>query len=206
MMTIEEYQKMWKGSFGIGGDSPPTWEQFLADVVEARDKEIETLKELVLDKLYFNVVVDNIGIYPKSVKGGKNPYKKRTDFMEGHNKCAMQITKDVITISDYVKKHKHKDLIKNALLKEYISVSIDDKEVKFFVNCNDVFYWGCSDAEDIEPEEIPDLLECYKQTNDYGDMLWCCRKRKMRPQKPWFGNFCNVEKQLFESCGEERDE
>ena len=28
-----------------------------------------------------------------------------------------------------------------------------------FVNCNDVFYWGTADAEDIWPEDIEDLKQ-----------------------------------------------
>ena len=83
--------------------------------------------------------------------------------------------------------------------------------VTFFINCNDVFYWGCADAEAITPENI-ELLEksmkdssgAYQYGELYGTMLWCARVRKQRPQ----GAAYPSERELwtlFDECGPERE-
>lgn len=52
------------------------------------------------------------------------------------------------------------------------------------INCNDVFAWGCADAEDIDYSEIPKLYEMWKQNNTWGSAVFCIMKRGMKPQKP----------------------
>ena len=51
-----------------------------------------------------------------------------------------------------------------------------------YVNCNDTFAWGCSDAEDVSFNELESL---YKMWKDYplGADLWCMIKRREMPQK-----------------------
>ena len=34
-----------------------------------------------------------------------------------------------------------------------------DTALCFYVPCNDVFFWGCADAEDIESQKDVDLLQ-----------------------------------------------
>lgn len=54
-----------------------------------------------------------------------------------------------------------------------------------FVNCNDIFAWGCADAEDLPSEEALEAL--YKlcvQYPTWGSAIWCCQRRKMQPQRP----------------------
>lgn len=52
------------------------------------------------------------------------------------------------------------------------------------VNCNDVFYWGCADAENICHGEIGDLYEMWKKDPMWGAAAWCIKKRKQMPQGP----------------------
>lgn len=52
------------------------------------------------------------------------------------------------------------------------------------VNCNDVFGWGCADAEDILHSEIGDLYEMWKKDSSWGPAVWCILKRKQMPQEP----------------------
>lgn len=52
------------------------------------------------------------------------------------------------------------------------------------VICNDVFAWGCADAEDITYSEISDLYEMWKKDPIYGESAWCIKKRKQMPQEP----------------------
>lgn len=59
-----------------------------------------------------------------------------------------------------------------------------ERTIVLFVLCNDVFAWACSDAECITAEEIPDLFELYQKYGDWGAVIWVCKRRGMRPQKP----------------------
>ena len=52
------------------------------------------------------------------------------------------------------------------------------------VNCNDVFAWGCADAEDVEFKEIKDLFEHYIKDPGWGTAVWCIKRRGYLPQKP----------------------
>lgn len=56
--------------------------------------------------------------------------------------------------------------------------------VTLHVICNDVFAWGCADAEDVTYKEIPDLYEMWRKDPQSGHEAWCIKKRKMMPQKP----------------------
>lgn len=59
-----------------------------------------------------------------------------------------------------------------------------------YVNCNDVFLWGCADAESIsnsdgeEGSEIIELYRMWKENPTYGPIKWACKKRNLQPQKP----------------------
>lgn len=53
-----------------------------------------------------------------------------------------------------------------------------------FVNCNDVFAWACSDAEDISLKELPELFKWYEKNPVHGSTVWVCLKRKQKPQFP----------------------
>lgn len=61
---------------------------------------------------------------------------------------------------------------------------VEGRTIVLFVNCNDLFWWACADAENLEMSEIPVLYKLWKADPDYGVWKWCCLKRKMRPQAP----------------------
>jgi hypothetical protein len=56
--------------------------------------------------------------------------------------------------------------------------------ISLAVGCNDCFIWGCSDAEEISREEIPDVFEHWEKDPSNGPDVWCIKKRNMMPQKP----------------------
>ncbi len=60
----------------------------------------------------------------------------------------------------------------------------DDNILKCWVNCSDVFAWGCADAENILPNEIRDLFFMVIEDNKWGATKWSCIKRNERPQIP----------------------
>ena len=73
--------------------------------------------------------------------------------------------------------------------------------------CNDVFYWGCADSEDIN-EDL--LIEFQKAAEDCGNelqlgaMLYCARRRKERPQGAIYSSIPKDLWHLFDECGLER--
>lgn len=59
----------------------------------------------------------------------------------------------------------------------------EGKIVVLFVNCNDLFAWGCADAEDLPYEQLGPLLRMH-MAGKWGSDKWCCKQRNERPQKP----------------------
>lgn len=53
-----------------------------------------------------------------------------------------------------------------------------------WVNCNDVFSWGCADVENLPESEIPALFAECKKDPKWGSTKWCAKKRNQQPQKP----------------------
>lgn len=97
----------------------------------------------------------------------KKEYTIYPNHMEEEDYLKVLLTEDVVFINNG---HWNKDWPK-----DHITVH---------VNCNDVFAWGCADAEDITYSELGDLYAMYKKDPNWGPAIWCIKKRKMMPQKP----------------------
>ena len=52
------------------------------------------------------------------------------------------------------------------------------------VNCNDIFAWGCADAEEMDYEDLESLYDHYIKDPMFGSAVWCIKKRKQMPQPP----------------------
>jgi len=52
------------------------------------------------------------------------------------------------------------------------------------VNCNDLFCWGCSDAEEVPYNQIDKLYRAWKKEGWRGASKWACKRRRERPQGP----------------------
>lgn len=106
--------------------------------------------------------------------------------------------------------------------------------ITFFITCNDLFYWGGSDAEKITKENFPEIrraiedvrfalgfpknpsrkeegdiylknkIEEFWDAELLGALLFCARARKMRPQKPYYKNLPVKIHHLFDECGPNR--
>lgn len=61
-----------------------------------------------------------------------------------------------------------------------------------FVNCNDVFAWGCADGEILPHGEIEILYRMWRKDPRNGPAAWCINIRKQMPQKA-------VEKEMREA-------
>ena len=79
----------------------------------------------------------------------------------------------------------------------------------FLLLCNDEFYWACSDAEIVTPDDLPALTQAYEDAKAagsyHGALLWISRKRGLRPQGAMFAYFRTTEEiELFKATGPER--
>jgi hypothetical protein len=168
-------------------------------------KVFDKYREQALNGIAWELVHDNLGIYPQSVTGGPNAYEKRTDYMEGHNACVTQATELYSKVWSWIESLpiEHKDLVVDLLIAEKIKVSLN-KEIEMFVNCSDVFYWACSDAEVVEFSELSDLVACFEVSPNYGGDLWCAKKRGMRPQTACYRLYPKDQWPLFDAAGPER--
>jgi hypothetical protein len=93
------------------------------------------------------------------------------------------------------------------------------ESLKFYVNCSDVFFWGCADAEDLTEDNFQLFVDTYNECiealkdsekNEYAYLNWapvlfCARSRKMRPQGAFYENMPEELIPLFNECGEERE-
>jgi hypothetical protein len=52
------------------------------------------------------------------------------------------------------------------------------------VNCNDVFAWGCSDAETLPHSQLENLWHMWRKDPEWGPAIWCMQQRRKMPQKP----------------------
>jgi len=79
-----------------------------------------------------------------------------------------------------------------------------DNKLRPWVICNDFFAWGCADGQGIETEEDLALFEQSLKDSEYqGPLLYCARKRKMRPQGAYY-KYLQEDIELFNACGPER--
>ena len=149
-------------------------------------KWAKELRERCLELLVADLAIENIGIYPQRVNG-----KDRTEKQDGWNDCAMSVAKDTNKISHYIETLPEQ--IIDHIIKEKIRIHASD-EVSMYVLCNDLFFWACADMEDFELSDLDDFNQSLKESPENGDLLWCCRKRKMRPQQPYYKYFSEEEK------------
>lgn len=89
----------------------------------------------------------------------------------------------------------------------------DDNRVQFFAMCNDAFWWGTADAEEITPENVWVLEESSRDLRALGEVLapirlaelFAARVRGMRLQRPAYKKLSPAVAALFDACGPERD-
>lgn len=60
----------------------------------------------------------------------------------------------------------------------------ESRAISVSVNCNDIFAWGCADAEDLPFKEIENLYRMWKADPNWGPAKWCAIQRNQKPQKP----------------------
>lgn len=64
------------------------------------------------------------------------------------------------------------------------SQTIQGETVVLFVLCNDIFAWGCADAECLPHSEIGALYRMWATDHKWGSAKWCALRRNGQPQRP----------------------
>lgn len=90
-----------------------------------------------------------------------------------------------------------------------------DDELKCTINCSDLFFWGCSDSEEVELSNLHLVQEAHdelKALNISGhafeahtNELFCAKSRKMRPQGAYYAEWNPIVWPLFNACGPYRE-
>lgn len=161
-----------------------------------------------LSGLVWRLAHDCIGMYPMSITG-KGGYEKRTERMEGWNECASAFVDKAVAISRWLKglPADYKQMVEDFLLQDVIDLTVaDDDSISMNVNCNDVFFWGCSDCEDLELADLPALQSAIAEARaagaeTSGELLWIARKRGERPQGAFYAYVAPGLGKLFDTCG-----
>lgn len=52
------------------------------------------------------------------------------------------------------------------------------------VGCNDVFAWGCADAEDMTHRDVDEVFGFWEKDPHWGAAVWCMIRRRELPQRP----------------------
>lgn len=80
-----------------------------------------------------------------------------------------------------------------------------NSNLKFYVKCNDVFWWGTGDLEEITHDDINDLEQALKNSEDEGFILFAARKRNLRPQGAYYNLVNKKDRTLLNACGPKRE-
>lgn len=71
------------------------------------------------------------------------------------------------------------------LIDGLLDVSEDEGgEIVPFVGCNDIFAWGCADAEGLPYDQIESLYREWSRHPIWGATRWCIKQRGCQPQPP----------------------
>lgn len=84
-------------------------------------------------------------------------------------------------------------------------------DIRFRIDCNDVFCWGAADAELMTADDLDDMQKCIDKCLEVGELedegliLWISKKRNLRPQGAWFKGKTQELIKLFEEHTEKRE-
>jgi hypothetical protein len=72
----------------------------------------------------------------------------------------------------------------SLLLAEVVLIGSKNNDgIGALVICNDIFAWGCADAEDLPYSEIENVWRMWRRDPEWGTAIWCIQRRKEMPQK-----------------------
>jgi hypothetical protein len=66
-----------------------------------------------------------------------------------------------------------------------------DRHLRFAVNCNDTFYYACSDFTEFDVADSAELVEMFDKFGTTGLIAWCARDRNEKPLKEYIDDKYN---------------
>jgi hypothetical protein len=57
-----------------------------------------------------------------------------------------------------------------------------DGSIQFALNMSDIFYYACTDSEEVSPEEYDQVIDCLLRYGLDGLTYWVARKRQEMPK------------------------
>ena len=60
----------------------------------------------------------------------------------------------------------------------------EDATICVYLNCNDLFAWGCADYELVTTFELRELYKMHIEDPEWGSVKWASKKRNLQPLKP----------------------
>jgi hypothetical protein len=95
----------------------------------------------------------------------------------------------------------------------YWTVNEDKTGVRFWALCNDFFYWGCADSEDVTLDTLPALRQAMADVEaavtaryehaTWALLLYAARQRQLRPQGAAYPEHAGLTA-LFDAVGPKR--
>ena len=137
------------------------------------------------------IALDTTGIHPAAVTTLDKNYKEissvpRSKWKDGWNACIMDITSRATHLENWFTKLPDRQQEAIEFFKNY-GLSFDfpyeneketDEDLKrkyldpiITLNCSDTFLWGCSDSEEITPDELVELQRASRWILSDGDTL-----------------------------------
>jgi hypothetical protein len=118
--------------------------------------------------------------------------KPSTNEFEDDKALAHLLMNEVVFLNSHWSKYERLTNVRTEDGKGYKSAPRADARwtkaeselIAVYVNCNDVFAWGCADAEDLPHDEIENLYRLWRADPHWGSAKWCAIRRKQQPQKP----------------------
>lgn len=194
------------------------WDEYLNFYVKANDEDIKVpLNEQNFHILYnmFNENKDiSFNFYFADLFVEHQTGKKLINVVEGVSFDGNTSEKDIALSKVWFKNYDYLPAFNFKNVK-----SIDEKILKivgkygktdyFLVTSkpwfvvNDVFYWACSDGEEISVKDIPIFERAMQDADENGIILYAARRRLQRPQVEFYNYFSDKEKELMDLCGPE---
>ena len=113
--------------------------------------------------------MDWSGVKPDGTRQHPNKPEKEMQF-ETEQALALLLINEVVFLNQF---WWEKEWPENARRKTSVSV-----------NCNDVFAWGCADAENMDYRDLESLYDMWIKDPSWGPAVWCIIRRRELPQKP----------------------
>lgn len=110
------------------------------------------------------------------------------------NDCVNDLMDKMCKLEDLEESLSTKQKETLSKIDDYLYVRLENKP-ELFINCSDFFHWACADCELIEDWEL--LCDLVDKIGGEGALLYCCMKRQMSPQEPFFKHLKEENHELF---------